>query len=137
MPEAWTHAALSDVETNPEKPGRRWELSPVLGVDAFNFNVAVLEPGDRLSQSHFHYHENQHELFFVTSGRCRVETLDERLDLSADEAIRFSKGEDGTHVIHNPFDEPCRLVAIGWPQDGRRPVHTVKTVEELLKERDD
>jgi hypothetical protein len=34
-------------------------------------------------------------------------------------------------VIHNPFDEPCRLVAIGWPQDGRYPVHQLLTTEEV------
>lgn len=135
MIDGWRHVSLAEEETNPEKPGSRWELSSALGIDAFNFNVGVLSPGERLSQNHFHYHENQRELFYVVEGRCRVETGDEGFEMGVDEAVAFEAGEEGTHVIHNPFDEPCKLVAIGWPPDGRFPVHQLRETDALLEER--
>jgi len=124
---------LADFETNPEKPGRRWELSPELGIDAYNFNVAVLDPGDPLSQNGYHYHESQAELFYVVDGQCRVEVEDGGFTLEADDVVYF---EDGVvHLLHNPFDGPCKLVAIGSPPEGRYPVHQVMPAAELLDSR--
>lgn len=137
MTDGYQHASLSDLETNPEKPGSRWELSPRFGVDGFNVNVALLEPGERLSQSHYHYHDDQRELFYVATGRCVAEVPDGRIVLETDDVIVFDAGEAGAHVLHNSSDEPCKLVAIGWPQEGRHPVHQLATLEELLDERDD
>lgn len=131
MTDGWRRVSLDGAETNPEKPGERWELSSALGVDAFNFNVAILDPEDRLSRNHFHYHENQQELFYVVSGRCRVETPEGGFEMGVDEAVAFEKGEAGAHVIHNPFDEPCKLVAIGWPPEGRYPVHQLEETADV------
>jgi tetratricopeptide (TPR) repeat protein len=82
MPEGYEHVPLAELETNPQKPGRRWELSPRFGIEGANVNVATLDPGERLSQNHYHYHEHQRELFYVARGRCRAETADDRLDLA-------------------------------------------------------
>lgn len=131
MVDGWERIDVTDLETNQEKPGERWELSPQLGINDFNLNVAVLEQGERLSQNHFHYHENQAELFYVVDGSCQVITWGERFTVSSDELVVFSKGKDGAHIVHNPFDDPCKLVAIGWPPDGRYPVHQLRTLEEV------
>lgn len=130
MEDGWQHVTLEELETNPDKPGRRWEASPALGIDAFNFNVAVLESGERLSQNQFHYHENQKELFYVVSGACRAETTDATVTLETDDIIAFDEGAAGAHLVYNPFEEPCKLAAVGWPQDGRYPVHQLETVAE-------
>lgn len=135
MATGYEHASLEDLETNPEKPGRRWELSPQFGIEGANVNVAVLEPGERLSQNHYHYHGRQRELFYVASGRCRAEVPDGHVDLETDDVIAFESGEAGVHVLHNPSEEPCKLVAVGWPQDGRHPVEQVATVDQLFEER--
>lgn len=129
----YVHARLDELETNPEKPGERWELSPTLGIEAFNVNIARLAPGTRLSQNAYHYHENQSEFFYAARGRCRVEVEDGSFDLSTDEVIVFDEGV--VHLLHNPFEEPCTLLAIGWPPDGRRPVRQVRSYEDLLEER--
>lgn len=129
----YTRAALSELEANPNKPSQRWEVSPQLEIEGYNFNVARLEPGERLSQTAFHYHENQEEFFFVIDGRCRVETEDESFDLGPDEMIVFREGV--VHLLHNPFEVACKLIAIGYPPDGRRPVHMVKSYQEILEER--
>lgn len=132
MPE-YDHHAIDDFETNPEKPGRRWELSPQLGIDDYNFNVAVLERGEPLSQNGYHYHENQQEFFYVVDGRCQVEVENGAFRLREDEIVRFDEGV--VHLLHNPFDEPAKLVAIGNPPEGRYPVQQVEPAAELLTER--
>ena len=133
MGDGYEHRSLSELEPNPEKPGRRWELSPALGVEDYNLNVAVLEPGERLSRNAYHNHENQEEVYYVVAGRCRVEAEDGSFDAGTDDAVRFEAGVN--HLFHNPFDEACKLVAIGSPPEGRYPVHRVQGYEELLAER--
>jgi uncharacterized cupin superfamily protein len=135
MSSGYTIRSRDDVDPRPDKPGTRWELSPELGVDAFNFNVAVVEPGGRLSRTHYHYHENQAELCYVARGRCRVEVHDGGHDLGAGDAVSFEAGEAGVHVVHNPYDEPCEIVAVGWPPEGRHPVELVRETDDLLRER--
>lgn len=135
MPTGYEHASLDALEPNPEKPGRRWELSPTFGIEGANVNVAILEPGERLSQSHYHYHENQRELFYVAGGRCRAEVADGTVDLETDDVIAFDAGEAGVHVLHNPYEATCKLVAVGWPQEGRHPVERVASLGELLEDR--
>ena len=58
-----------------------------------------------------------------------------RVCSSVDEAVMFEKGTEGAHVIHNPTETPCKLVAIGWPPEGRYPVHQIEETEELLARR--
>ena len=129
----YDHHAIDDFATNPDKPGRRWELSPQLGIHAYNFNIAVLERGDALSQNGYHYHENQQEFFYVVDGRCQVEVEDGAFRLREDEVARFDEGI--VHLVHNPFEEPAKLVAVGSPPDGRYPVHQVEPAAKLLSAR--
>lgn len=133
MTNGYTHLSLTEIETNDAKPSDRWELSPALGISAYNFNVARLEPTERLSQTAYHYHDNQTEFFYCISGNCRVETPDSSFDLTEDEAILFEPGTP--HLLHNPYDTACKLIAIGHPPNGRRPVHMVKSYDEILTER--
>lgn len=135
MTDGWQSIRLTENEPRENKPGQRWELSPELGIDVFNLNIAILEPSERLSQNHFHYHENQEELIHVAAGRCCVEVANDCFDAEPGDTVKFDASDDGVHLIHNPFEESCRLVAIGWPPDGRYPIKEVKTHEELLTER--
>ena len=132
---AYEHRSLSEFESTPEKPGRRFELSPELGIEAYNLNIAVLEPGERLSENAYHYHEHQRELYYTVAGRCRVEVDDGSFDVTEDDVVVFESGV--THLVHNPFDEPCKLVAIGDPPEGRHPVQQVQRFDDLLAERYD
>lgn len=137
MSDGWTHVRPGETSSRDDKPGERFELADELGIDLFNLNVATLEPGERLSQNHFHYHENQEELVYVASGRCRVEVDDDRFVAEPDDVVRFDAGREGAHLIHNPFDETVRLLALGWPPEGRKPVKQVKSIDELLAEREE
>ncbi|WP_458189013.1 cupin domain-containing protein [Haladaptatus sp. NG-WS-4] len=133
MSDDYEHRSLRELNENPDKPGRRWEVSPQLGLDDYNFNVAVLEPGERLSQNAYHYHDDQEEFFYIVNGRCRVEVEDGAFDAATDDVVRFDEGVP--HMLHNPYDDPCKIVAIGSPPKGRRPVHRVQRYEELLDDR--
>lgn len=137
MSEGWTHVRPSETESRDDKPGERFELADELAIDPFNLNVAILEPGERLSQNHFHYHEDQAELVYVASGRCRVEVEDDRFVAEPDDVVRFDAGRDGVHLVYNPFDERVRLLALGWPPEGRRPVKQVASLDELRAEREE
>lgn len=128
----YRHHSIDEFETNPDKPGRRWELSPRLDIDAYNLNVAVLDPGDALSENGYHYHENQREFFYVTEGQCRVEVEDGAFRLRTDEVAVFDPGV--THLVHNPFDERAKLIAVGDPPDGRYPVEQVASASDILDE---
>ena len=132
----WQHVSLDDLDARSAKPGQRWELSPELAIAEFNLNVAVLAPGERLSQNHFHYHEHQQELVYVAAGRCQVEVEDDRFVAEQDDLVRFDAGRAGAHLTHNPFAEPARLVAIGWPPEGRHPVHQLATLAEIQGQSD-
>lgn len=133
MSDDYDHRSLDEMEPNPEKPGRRWEVSPQLGIDDYNVNVAVLAPGERLSQNAYHSHDDQEEFYYVADGRCRVEAEDGSFDADTDDVVRFDPG--APHMLHNPFDAPCKIVAIGSPPEGRRPVRRVQSHEELLADR--
>ena len=133
MSDDYVHRSLDDLETNSEKPGRRWEVSPQLGIDDYNFNVAVLESGEPLSQNAYHVHPNQEEVYYVVDGRCRVEAEDGSFDAETDDVVRFDEGVP--HMLHNPYDAPCKLVAVGSPPEGRHPVDRIQGYKELLAER--
>lgn len=133
MVSEYTVSSLDTESRNKEKPGTRWEVSPTLGIDGYNYNVAVLAPEERLSQNAYHYHENQAEFFHVIEGQCRVEVDDDSFDLATDDVVYFEAGVN--HLLHNPFDDACKVVAIGCPPEGRYPVHQVQSYEDLLAQR--
>lgn len=133
MDPGFTHASLADLVSAPDKPGTRWEVSPQLGIGGYNFNVAVLESGERLSANAMHAHPNQEEFFFVLEGRCRVETPTDSFDCGPDEMVLFRRG--AVHLLHNPYSTPVRLIAIGYPAAGRHPVESDQAFEALLADR--
>lgn len=133
MNSGYERAELDDLAPNPEKPSSRWEVSKHLGLDGYNFNVAVLESGEPLAQSGLHYHTDQEEFFYVIEGRCRVELEEGSFDLSADEMVLFRP--ETAQLVHNPFDRPCKLIAIGYPPEGHGTVEAVESTEELMARR--
>lgn len=129
----YQQASLASIRTNKKKPAERREVSPVLDIHDYNYNIATLPSGSRLSQNAYHYHESQKEFFHILSGRCRVEVEDGAFTLESDDLIIFETGTP--HLLHNPYKQICRVVAIGSPPKGRYPVHQIQSYEDLLEER--
>lgn len=133
MESGYDHRSLDDLETHPHKPGERWAVSSALEIDDYNLNVAVLEKDDPLSQTHYHAHENQEEFYYIIDGRCRVEVEGDSFDATEDDILLFR--EEERHLLHNPYDEPCKLVAIGSPPEGRYPVTMYDNFDNILADR--
>lgn len=132
----YEHRSLSDFEPHPQKPGRRWAISKELGLEYYNLNVAVLEKGEPLSQTHFHAHDAQDEFYYVLEGRCQLEVEDESVTIEADDVVTVPRGVP--HLVHNPcYAEPCKLLAIGSPPEGRYPVTMYDNYENILADRYD
>lgn len=131
----YQHRSLSEFDEHPHKPGNRWAISAELGIDEFNLNLAELGEGEPLSQTHYHSHENQDEFYYVLDGRCRLEVEDESIDIAADEVVFIPRTVP--HLVHNPYEEICKLIAIGSPPEGRYPVVMHDNYENILEKRYD
>lgn len=131
----YERGSLADVEPMAagEGVGARWQLGPALELDGYSLNVAVLEPGERLPRSGYHYHDDQEECFYVVEGRCRAEVEGGREDFAPDDVLVVRRGSP--QLIHNPFEAACKLLAVGVPASGHRSGGVVATAEELLAER--
>lgn len=129
----YDHRSLDSFEVTEDKPATRWEISAQLDIEAYNLNVVVLEPGERMAQTAFHAHPEQQELYYVIDGRVRVETAEESVTAAMDDVVRFDPGEP--HLLHNPFDASCKIVAISDPPSGHRPVRHIQSYEDLSRER--
>jgi mannose-6-phosphate isomerase-like protein (cupin superfamily) len=69
--------AFGSIDELGEGPGFR-KVRRALGVKAFGVNAIVFPPG---YDGFLHYHDRQDELYFVHSGRARVEVEDEVREL--------------------------------------------------------
>jgi mannose-6-phosphate isomerase-like protein (cupin superfamily) len=69
--------AFGSIDELGDGPGFR-KVRSALGVTAFGVNAIVFAPG---YEGFHHYHEQQDELYFVHSGRARVEVGDEVREL--------------------------------------------------------
>ncbi|WP_336003120.1 cupin domain-containing protein [Halorientalis halophila] len=107
--------AVDDVEIQNNPLGVhsvRKPVSDALGTTDFAFNYFELQPGESFSGG-MHRHHDQEEVFYVLEGTATFETLEETVDVPADGAIRFEKGEYQTGG--NETDELVRGLAIGAP----------------------
>jgi quercetin dioxygenase-like cupin family protein len=68
---------ISSLDELGDGPGFR-KVRAALGVTAFGVNGVVYPPG---YEGFLHYHDEQDELYFVHSGRARVEVGDEVREL--------------------------------------------------------
>jgi len=71
--------AISSIDELGEGPGFR-KVRAALGIEAFGVNAVVYPPH---YEGFLHYHDEQDELYFVHSGRARVEVEGETRELDA------------------------------------------------------
>ena len=79
-----------------------------LGVTAFGVNAVVYPPH---YEGFLHYHDTQDELYFVHSGRARVEADGETRDLG--EGGLFHAEATTHRTLSNPFDEDAVVFVVG------------------------
>jgi mannose-6-phosphate isomerase-like protein (cupin superfamily) len=99
--------AFGSLDQLGEGEGFRKVREP-LGVTAFGVNALVMPP-------HFdgfaHYHDEQDELYFVHTGRVRVEVGGEAHELGP--GGLFHCESTTPRKISNPFDEEATLLIVG------------------------
>ena len=79
-----------------------------LGVDAFGVNAVVMPPG---YEGFEHYHDVQDELYFVHSGRARVEVGDEVRELGPGGMVHVESTTP--RRLSNAGDEPLVMLVVG------------------------
>lgn len=86
-------------------------LGKLGGCTQIGFNLMELPPGKQSCP--FHWHQREEEHFYVLAGRCVLRSGDARHEMGPGDYVGFPAGTGVAHAFENPFDEPCRLVAVG------------------------
>jgi quercetin dioxygenase-like cupin family protein len=84
------------------------KVRATLGVTAFGVNALVYPPG---YDGFHHYHDTQDELYFIHSGKVRVEVEGETRDLEA--GGLFHCESTIPRKVSNPFDEDAVVFVVG------------------------
>ena len=84
------------------------KVRQALGVSAFGVNAIVYPPG---FEGFLHYHDEQDELYFVHSGRARVEVAGEVRELGPGGLVHVESTTP--RRISNPGDEDLVLLVVG------------------------
>lgn len=100
--------AFGSIEELGEGPGFR-KVRQALGVTAFGVNAIVMPPG---FDGFLHYHDTQDELYFVHSGRARVEVEGETRELGPG-GLFYAESTTPRKVSNASEDEDLVLLAVG------------------------
>jgi mannose-6-phosphate isomerase-like protein (cupin superfamily) len=99
--------AFSSIDDLGEGPGFR-KVRRALGVEAFGVNAVVYPPR---FEGFPHYHDEQDELYFVHSGRARIEVNDETRELGP--GGLFHCRSTTLRKVSNAGDEDLVLLIVG------------------------
>ena len=99
--------AFSSIDELGDGPGFR-KVRSALGVEAFGVNAVVYAPG---FVGFLHYHDEQDELYFVHSGRARVEVGGETRELGP--GGLFHCKSTTPRRLSNVGDEELVLLIVG------------------------
>jgi mannose-6-phosphate isomerase-like protein (cupin superfamily) len=84
------------------------KVRTALGITAFGVNVVVYPPH---YEGFYHYHDTQDELYFVHSGRARVEVEDEVRELGPGGMVHVESTTP--RRLSNAGDEPLVMLVVG------------------------
>ena len=78
--------------------------------------VYSIPPG--CSNYPYHYHTRSEEVFYIISGRGKLETPDGPRAVGEGDIIVMPVGEKGAHMLHNTGDSPLVYLDIDGTRDG-------------------
>ena len=84
------------------------KVRAALGITAFGVNVVVYPPH---YEGFHHYHDTQDELYFVHSGRARVEVADDERELGPGGMVHVESTTP--RRLSNAGDEPLVMLVVG------------------------
>lgn len=91
--------------------GAELPLGDLGGASQIGVNLVELAPGRQSCPLHYHLREEEH--FYVLGGRCVLRVDDARHPMGPGDYVCFPAGTRVAHCFENPYDEPCKLLAIG------------------------
>jgi len=115
--------------------GRELNLSRMAGAEQVHVNIMVVPPGKQSCPFHFHMREEEH--FYVLDGQCVLRSGNERHVVKPGDYICFPAGQEVGHAFENPYDEDCRILAIGpsnqdeiaiYPDSGKAKLRRTQTI---------
>jgi uncharacterized cupin superfamily protein len=81
------------------------------GAKHIGVNLTAIPPGAQSCPFHWHLKEEEH--FYVLEGRCVLRSGEGRHEMQAGDYVCFPAGTRVAHCFENPFDAPCKMLAIG------------------------
>lgn len=91
--------------------GSELPLGDLGGGTQIGVNLVELPPGKQSCPLHYHMREEEH--FYVLAGRCVLRIDDARHPMAPGDYVCFPAGMRVAHCFENPYDEACRIFAIG------------------------
>lgn len=91
--------------------GRDIPLGDYGGCERIGVTLVELTPKKQSCPMHWHMKEEEH--FYVLEGRCILRTGAGRFEMGPRDYVCFPAGTGVAHCFENPFDAPCRLLAVG------------------------
>jgi mannose-6-phosphate isomerase-like protein (cupin superfamily) len=119
--------AISSLDELGEGPGFR-KVRRALGVTAFGVNGVVYAPG---FEGFLHYHDEQDELYFVHSGRARVEVGGETREVGEGALIHVEAATPRKFTNLSDTEELVMLVIGGKDGYVERDGHLVDMERDL------
>ncbi|MBV0902177.1 cupin domain-containing protein [Haloarcula salina] len=108
------HIAVEDIETTPERPCTRRSVSEAAGLESLGANVYDVAPGEQIPLA-YHTHDEQEEVFYVSSGTLHVETPEETFEVGAEEVFVVEPDSPQRAFVPESADEPARAFVVGAP----------------------
>ena len=99
--------AKGSIDELGEGPGFR-SVRRALGVTAFGVNAVVYPPGQ---EGFLHYHDEQHELYFVHSGRASFEVDGDQFELGPGGVVYVESTTP--RKVNNWTDEDLVMLVVG------------------------
>lgn len=115
--------------------GRELPVSRMAGASQVRVNIMVVPPGKQSCPFHYHLLEEEH--FFVLEGSCVLRSGDDHFTVKPGDYVCFPANQGVGHSFENPFDEDCRMLAIGpaepaevavYPDSGKAKLRAVQTI---------
>lgn len=112
--------SVTDVEPVEWREGVRFggtqiALARLGGARDIGVNFVTLSPGRQNCPFHWHMREEEH--FYILEGQCVLRSGAERFEMKAGDYVCFPAGTFVGHCFENPYEQPCRLLAIGSRDD--------------------
>ncbi|GAB3689248.1 hypothetical protein GCM10028857_24360 [Salinarchaeum chitinilyticum] len=102
------------VADDGDREASKRSISDAVGLGNLGAHVYEAAPGETVPLA-YHYHDEQEELFYVTSGTLSVETPEEVLSVDAGEVLVVEPDSPQRAYVAEDASGPAEVLVIGAP----------------------